>query len=99
VSCVISLSTGLTIIIPAHQCGRYLDAAVASAISCEPAQVLVADNASNDETGPILARWAELYPNVLRVIRRSVLCPLTENLNNLIRSVETPLSAGSMPTI
>jgi glycosyltransferase involved in cell wall biosynthesis len=62
----------VAVIIPAFNAGRYLDETLASvaAQSVLPAEVVVGDDASTDDTVAVAERWADRLP--LAVVRSSV---------------------------
>lgn len=63
----------VAVIIPAHRCGPVLDSALASVAgqTVRPAEVVVADDASGDDTPAVARAWADRLP--VRVVE------LTEN--------------------
>ncbi len=58
--------TKVTIILPVHNVGLYLEKSLRSALaqSVQGLEIIVIDDASSDETPEILARFAREYPNI-----------------------------------
>jgi glycosyltransferase involved in cell wall biosynthesis len=77
----------ITICIPVHNGGNYLEQALAS-ISAQDDKgysVLVGDNASTDSTADILKSWKKRLP--LEVMRRSVFVSMADNFNGLLDQI------------
>ena len=70
----VSDNRDLTVVIPAYRCAPFLPAAVLSAVACGPAAVLIAEDASGDETASVARELA---------ISSRSLVSLTENTSNL----------------
>lgn len=55
----------LSIIIPAYNCEDYIERSVASAITCNPLEVIIVDDASSDNTYNICLKLSKSYQNVI----------------------------------
>lgn len=64
-------ATDVAVVIPAHRCAAELDTTLASVAgqSRPPAEVVVADDASGDETPDVARAWADRLP--IQVVERS----------------------------
>jgi len=62
----------VAIVIPCHNYGRYLAACLESAIATKPAEIIVVDDASDDDTADVAARFASQGVKYLRVEHRNV---------------------------
>lgn len=65
-------STLVSIIMPAHNAGRWLRASLDSALAQthRPLEIIVVDDGSTDDTPAILADYAARHPDVVRVFTR-----------------------------
>lgn len=82
---------GVAIIIPAHNYGRFLRQATESALqqSIKPAQIVIVDDGSTDDT-PVVAAQLALENTSVRVIRHSRPCGLTCARLSGLQETNTP---------
>ena len=61
----------LTVVIPCYNAAAYMEKCLLSVVSGgDEMDVIVVDDGSTDETGAIADRWAEKYPDIVRVIHQ-----------------------------
>ncbi len=87
------MDSGLTVVIPAYDCGRYLPVAIASALRSPAAEIVIAENASPDDTLAVARRWRDRHPGRIRVLETQAHIPVVgANLNRAFRQVRTPFA-------
>lgn len=79
----------LTILIPAFRCAKYLPATISSALRCEGAKVLIAEDASGDDTVEVARAWRDAHPNRISLIENPVNLGMTVNWINSFQQVDT----------
>lgn len=62
----------VSVVIPCHNYGRFLAEAIESAIEAKAAEIVVVDDASDDETAEVAARYQQRGVRYIRVDARSV---------------------------
>lgn len=80
----------LTIVIPAFRCSKYLPTTIKSALQCEGAHILIAEDASKDETIEVARTWHDAYPDRISLIENPVNLGMTANWQNAFQQVKTP---------
>lgn len=76
----------VTIYIPSHNYGRFLEHAVESVLaqSYQDWELILIDEASTDDTSAIIERYAEAHPERIRVVRHAVARGLLATANEAI---------------
>ncbi|HWQ53858.1 MAG TPA: glycosyltransferase family A protein [Bryobacteraceae bacterium] len=81
----------LSIVIPAYRCAKFLPAAIASALRCPAAEILIAEHTSGDDTLAVARHWRKCHPDRIRVIETGRHTPgVSRNLNRAFQEVRTP---------
>lgn len=84
-----TINADLTVVIPAYNGERYVDGAMACAVSYAPGRILFGDDHSTDGTFAAAQRWQERAGPGLRVIRNPENLGMTGNWQHLFEQVET----------
>jgi glycosyltransferase involved in cell wall biosynthesis len=79
----------LTVVIPTYRCGRFLPAAVESALHSPAGRILIADDASGPEHLRVADAYEAAHPERVRVIRSKTRRGTATNINQAVRQVET----------
>ena len=82
----------LTIVVPAYRCAPYLPATLASALRCEGARILVAEDAGGDDTLEVARRWQARHPDRITVLQNPRNLGMTGNWQSTIAQVQTPFA-------
>ena len=86
-------STNITVVIPAYNCGKYLPAALSSALRVPAAEIIVAEHGSQDDTRQVASHWRDLHPGRIRLLDNPGYLPVVGvNLNRAFRQVRTPFA-------
>lgn len=62
----------VSVVLPAYNCGKYISEALESALrqTYAPAEIIVVDDGSTDDTGGIIEKYAARYPGRIRYLRQ-----------------------------
>jgi glycosyltransferase involved in cell wall biosynthesis len=79
----------LTIVIATYNSADFIDVTLRSALRCHPAEIIVSDDASSDQTVEITQRSQRQFPGVIRIRRNPRNVGLTRNWNGAMELVTT----------
>lgn len=85
-------ASGLTIVIPAYRCARYLPATVESALACAGARVLIAEDCGGDQTLNVARELERRNPDRIGVVANPRNLGMTGNWQQALSAVATPLA-------
>lgn len=80
----------LTVAIAAYNGARFIGDTIENALRLDPLLVLVADDASTDDTRGVVARYAAMHPGRIRLVSDGKNVGLSANWNRAIALVTTP---------
>ncbi|MGC9260875.1 MAG: glycosyltransferase family 2 protein [Phycisphaerae bacterium] len=81
---------GLTIVIPAYRCARYLSATVRSALACGGAQIIISEDAGGDDTLAVARQMRDQNPERITLIENPKNLGMTGNWRSAFGRVGTP---------
>lgn len=87
---VIACNNDLTVVIATYHGESFLNDTIINALATNPAQLIISDDASNDNTKQIIKNFADCYTDKILYLHNSKNLGLTKNWNRAIALVETP---------